>query len=481
MSDLGDDRLLREICAAAEFVAVETDYSRKLLQRLCPDAAGKIRCVYNGMDLAAFAGAAVKSADSGPLRIVSVGRLVEFKGFHHLIEACAELRDRGLHFICELIGDGPWRARLQQQIEELKLEKNVTLRGALTQTQVFAALRACDIFALAATVDGAGASDVFPTVIQEAMASARPVVSTRLAGIPETLLDGQTGLLVLPGDVKALAAALQKLAGDPALRACFGAAGRARIEENFQISTTIEPLIQLLRAQEISSEQSLAQRAEPTRIAYLIDLWPDARLLNLRAELREMERRQVAIAPFVFRLPANARMTPSTEALARRLEFLPDALAVEAEWQAQRDLVHQLESEYANQQNRPPADLFLEQARFAIALLRTLRQLRIRHVHATSSRSLLCGLALKKLLGITLSVTVESRPQLSGTVLRAALSECVGGRTSKAGQNPPGLLLERRGLAAIGLTRPGNFWQEWAEHLRSWGHLAPSGPDNVAS
>src|SRR5207302_3647087 len=106
---------------------------------------------------------------------------------------------------------------------------------SLSQQAVIEKLRAADIFALASVTDAEGASDVFPTVILEAMASARPVVSTRLAGIPELVVDGETGLLVSPGDIAALTEALQRLVCDRELRVRYGCAGRARIEQHFRI------------------------------------------------------------------------------------------------------------------------------------------------------------------------------------------------------------------------------------------------------
>src|SRR5215475_7646310 len=86
MKDLGNDDLLREICAAAEFVAAETDYSRELLCQQCPDS--RIHRVYNGIDLTRFP-VVHNEIPSNPIpRIVSIGRLVAFKGFDYLIEAC---------------------------------------------------------------------------------------------------------------------------------------------------------------------------------------------------------------------------------------------------------------------------------------------------------------------------------------------------------------------------------------------------------
>jgi glycosyltransferase involved in cell wall biosynthesis len=116
---------------------------------------------------------------------------------------------------------------LQAQITATGLDDVVTLAGPLPQQAVFEKLRGCDIFALASTFDRAGASDVFPTVILEAMASARPVVSTAIAGIPEAVVHGLTGLVVPSGDPEALANALDRLIRDQWLRFTFGSEGRA--------------------------------------------------------------------------------------------------------------------------------------------------------------------------------------------------------------------------------------------------------------
>jgi glycosyltransferase involved in cell wall biosynthesis len=213
MVDLGNDELLREIFREAEFVGAETDYSMKLLQQRCPESADKIHRVYNGMDLDSISASQLERP-SGPTTILSVGRLVPFKGFEILIEACAELDQSNVAFHCEIVGDGPLREKLEAAIRHHRLEKRVQLCGSLSQERVFSKLQNCDIFALASVTDQNGASDVFPTVILEAMALARPVVSTRLAGIPESVIDGVTGLLVPPGDSHALADALDKLVRD---------------------------------------------------------------------------------------------------------------------------------------------------------------------------------------------------------------------------------------------------------------------------
>src|SRR6476659_3785821 len=257
MKDLGSDDLLGEICAAAEFVAAETDYSRDLLRQRCPDSAGKIHRVYNGVDIERFPARCDEAARPrhgeqavvAPYhlpRIVSVGRLVAFKGFGDLIDACAELARRRIDFVCDIIGDGPLRETLQAKIEQLDLSSRVNLLGSLSQDAVLEKLQAADIFALASTTDVQGATDVFPTVILEAMASERPVVSTRLAGIPELVVDGETGPLISAGDSTARAHALEQLLRDPDLRLRFGHAGRARIEQHFRIENTVVSLMEML-------------------------------------------------------------------------------------------------------------------------------------------------------------------------------------------------------------------------------------------
>jgi glycosyltransferase involved in cell wall biosynthesis len=261
MSDLGNDELLRELCASAEFVGAETDYSRDLLAARCLESREKIFRVYNGIDLSRFPRREAPLQVRGPaasgfveptarrearpsdIRFLSVGRLVAFKGFDILIDACAELQKRGLNFDCEIIGEGALGEELKQRVIQQDLRERIHFSGEQSQKYVQAALQRCDIFVLASAPDERGASDVFPTVIAEAMATGKPVVSTTVAGIPELVANGETGLLIPPRDARALADAMELLARDKNLRADFGRAGRLRIEQKFTIEKTIEPLL----------------------------------------------------------------------------------------------------------------------------------------------------------------------------------------------------------------------------------------------
>ena len=176
MSDLGNNELLRELCASAEFVGAETDFSRDLLAARCPESGSKIFRVYNGIDLSRFPRRDMIShvperAEDRPskVRFLSVGRLVPFKGFDILIDACAELQKRGIDFACEIIGDGALREELEERASRQNLGERIHFAGEQSQNYVRAALRDCDVFVLASAPDERGASDVFPTVIAEAI------------------------------------------------------------------------------------------------------------------------------------------------------------------------------------------------------------------------------------------------------------------------------------------------------------------------
>jgi glycosyltransferase involved in cell wall biosynthesis len=492
MKDLGSDDLLREICGGAEFVAAETDYSRDLLRQRCPDSAAKIHRVYNGIDLERFP--AVDSQTVRPavapyqLRFLSVGRLVAFKGFDDLIDACAELARRGVDFTCDILGDGPLRDTLQAKIAQLDLSSRMNLLGSLSQHAVLEKLQAADIFALASTTDAQGATDVFPTVILEAMASARPVVSTRLAGIPELVVDGETGVLVSPGDTIALASGLEQMLRDADLRLRYGRAGRARIEQHFRIEQTVVPLVEMLENTRSSSVRSAPHKGAATEnqeLAYLIDLWPDPELPLLERELEEMKRRSVPIVAFVCEFNCGARLNNPMQQLAPSLEFLPDAMVLEAEWRASPIVAQRLEEDRAQQSSRVQSAMFLRQARFALILQKFLHEQNVSHIHATSSRALVCALILKKLLGVTVSATIEPRSELPREWIQNALSECVGGRLSSrklVEQLGGAFFLDKTTFRSaprktlgqitqkthIDLTTGSRFWQQWAELLLRW-------------
>jgi glycosyltransferase involved in cell wall biosynthesis len=471
MVDVGSDELLREMCREAAFVVAVSDYSRELLVQKCPDAAGKIHRVYNGIDIRKFNAGVRRSPDLGP-RILSVGRLIEFKGFRNLIAACAELKKRAIEFECEIIGEGPLREELQNAIIAAGLEGVVRLLGALAQEEVKSRLADCDVFALASIVSSEGASDILPTVILEAMATARPVVSTRLAAIPEIVRDGESGLLVSPGDVEGLANALQSLLRDPQLRARFSAAGRHIVEEKFDVDKSAAQLLKLFEAAAVPRVPVQSSSCQLQHCANLVWQWPNPKLPGLDRELAS-----IVGAPIYVWRSGSISPARASERLVYDLEFLPDAMIIEAEWSAERARAHEIESW---RREIPPecntAD-YLEAARVALYLGPKLARDGIRHVHATDSRALLCAWMLQRLTKVTISATIESPPAFAPGVVERLLTSCSGGRISdpkiRAGFDgrflpEPKALRWRQPFASRGTHISEQFLQQWRNQLETW-------------
>jgi glycosyltransferase involved in cell wall biosynthesis len=155
------------------------------------------------------------------------------KGQRYLVEACARLAAEGVDFHCELVGSGPDQRVLEQLIASKSLEGRVVLAGSLTREEVAARVRRADVLAAPSVPTAKGKREGIPVVLMEALGAGVPAVASRLSGIPELVVDGDTGLLVPPGDSSALAAALRRLAADPGLRRRLGAAGRRKVLAEF--------------------------------------------------------------------------------------------------------------------------------------------------------------------------------------------------------------------------------------------------------
>ena len=213
--EIGLDKLVD----TARTIVTPTDYAAQFLRERFPSCAGRIHRIYNGLDLAEFGRADFSS--TLPL-IITVGRWIPKKGFSDLIRACALLAGRGKSFKCEIIGEGPLENELREQIEALGLRNHVILTGAKPQPELRRRLSAANVFVLPSVIDPNGGMDNLPTVIMEAMATGLPVVSTNIGGIPEMVVENETGFLVPAGDSTALAAAVEKLIDDRPLAQRFG-------------------------------------------------------------------------------------------------------------------------------------------------------------------------------------------------------------------------------------------------------------------
>ncbi len=239
---------LRGKIRGARFVVTVSDFNREYLQQLMPatgaPATGDIRRLYNGVDLTLFRPDPAVVREPG--LILSVGRLVEKKGFEVLIEACALLAQRGLPFRCEIIGKGSLEAALNAQIDARGLRERVQLVGPRPQEQVLEAYRRAAVFALPCIIGTDGNRDGLPTVLLEAMAAGLPVVSTDVTGVPEIIDDGETGRVVAQNDPAALAAALADLLADPAQGVRLAQAARLKAEREFDVRQNVGTLRQWL-------------------------------------------------------------------------------------------------------------------------------------------------------------------------------------------------------------------------------------------
>lgn len=234
-----DNAMRRIKIGEARFVVTVSDYNAHHLRRLCPGAADRVHRIYNGIDLNRFV--PNPSARQSGL-IVSVGRMIEKKGFADLIEACRRLAEGPQQFTCRIIGDGPLRESLQAQIDASGLSGNVELHEPVAQERLIGMLRQASVVVLPCVISESGDRDGLPTVLLEAMALAQPVVTTTVSGGPEIVEHGRTGLLTEPGDPEALAAMLETVVADPEIGLRMGVRGRARAESLFALDSSAAAL-----------------------------------------------------------------------------------------------------------------------------------------------------------------------------------------------------------------------------------------------
>ncbi len=237
---------LEDLVDEASMVVTVSDFSARELRERFPSAEDKIFRVYNGIDTALWMPPVPRqAAPDGTVRVVSVGRYIEKKGFADLVEACRILKTRGRRLSCDIVGEGPLEEDLRNRISVLQLSDNVRLTGPKSQSEILAMLCGADLFVLPCVNEAGGGKDNLPTVIMEAMACGLPVISTPVAGVPELVLNGGTGLLVPERSPSALADAMEKVCADPARAARFGAEGRKRAVEEFAIEVTTRQLKRL--------------------------------------------------------------------------------------------------------------------------------------------------------------------------------------------------------------------------------------------
>lgn len=245
--DIFQNRLLlpAKLSQAEKLFAI-SEYNRQFIIRNCPGVnPEKIEVLHCGIAASPHTPAEGESAD--PRAVLSVGRLVAIKGFDTLVKAMAILRDQAYGIRCTIVGDGPERSRIERLIERSNLHGEVELVGERTPQAVFDLMGRCAIFVLPSRPAGrkSGVMDGIPVSLMEAMARGIPVISCPVSGIPELVVNEETGLLVPPDDERMLAGAIARLVDDEELRRRLGQAGRERVLREFTIARTVDRLMEV--------------------------------------------------------------------------------------------------------------------------------------------------------------------------------------------------------------------------------------------
>jgi len=237
----------REKLAEARFTVTCTRYNVEHLRALAPDPA-RVSLVYHGLDLERFASppgapSVRDGCDPGaPVRLLTVGRAVEKKGHEVLLRALAEL-PADCAWTLDQVGGGPLLPALRRRARELGLEARVRFRGALSQDELLDLYRETDLFVLASRVAADGDRDGLPNVLMEAQSQGLACLASRVSAIPELIRDGDTGVLVPPGDAAALARALHALVQDPGRRQRLGRCAESRVREHFGMQAGVQRLL----------------------------------------------------------------------------------------------------------------------------------------------------------------------------------------------------------------------------------------------
>ena len=205
------------------------------LNKVAPSEQSKFSLVYHGVNLEDFQAVSKPAVSSIP-KILSVGRLVEKKGFQDLLQALLLVKKRGEAFQCAIYGDGPLCQQLREWIEENGMADEILLKGDCTQQELISIYQNATLFILTPVQTEDGDRDGIPNVLLEAMAVGLPVITTEVAGIPELVENNQNGLLYQPHDVEGISSGIIELLRSAEKRRQLGDAGSKKVKEQFDIT-----------------------------------------------------------------------------------------------------------------------------------------------------------------------------------------------------------------------------------------------------
>lgn len=228
------------------FISAISEFNRKYLADMFgPWVNEKTEIVRCGIEPSYYQMTNQSAVNSKQLEIISVGSLQPYKGHIYLVKACAELMKRGIPFHCRIVGGGDLRHMLEQAIQENHLEGRVELMGPRKQDEVSQLLQTANCYVQPSVVTHTGKMEGIPVALMEAMASRIPVVATSISGVPELVHPGETGWLVPPEDVDALADALSEIYRNPVEADRRADLGQKWVLEEFELSSNVRKLASL--------------------------------------------------------------------------------------------------------------------------------------------------------------------------------------------------------------------------------------------
>jgi glycosyltransferase involved in cell wall biosynthesis len=241
--------LVRKLAAAAAVITISDHNRTHLVQLAGPELDHRLHVIRCGVDTASFAfrPEPAPRADGERAELVCVASFMDYKGHSVLLDAMALLRRDQVPVRLTLIGDGALRPQIEEQIARLGLGDDVELAGWRRPEEVRATLAGATMFVSSSIVTAAGQTEGIPVAQMEAMAIGLPVVATRVSGVPELVIDGETGLTVPHSDPGALAAAVVRVLDDPAAARQMAVAGRAHVEAHYDHGRNVARLADVLR------------------------------------------------------------------------------------------------------------------------------------------------------------------------------------------------------------------------------------------
>jgi glycosyltransferase involved in cell wall biosynthesis len=238
------EKALTDRIRAAKAVVTCCRANLHYLNQIAPSQQSKFVLIYHGVNLNDFqppSSVETYSTSTKPL-ILSVGRLVEKKGFQDLLQALLIVKERDEEFHCVIYGDGPLCAQLRDWIEQHGMAGEVTLMGDRTQQELISVFKSATLFALTPVQTADGDRDGIPNVLVEAMAVGLPVITTAVSGIPELVEHDRNGLLYQPHDVDGIASGILELLRNAEKRRQFGSAGSKKVREQFDVNQAAKQL-----------------------------------------------------------------------------------------------------------------------------------------------------------------------------------------------------------------------------------------------